>query len=68
MPPSVVVQLLVPLGLHGPAIGLRQARLVVEVAPHAVPVATEGQAGVPSVGQAWPTLGAFAASVGAVPT
>lgn len=63
----MLVQVLVPLGLHGPTVGLGQARLVVEVAPHAFPVAAEGQASAPPVGQTWATVGAFATPVGAVP-
>lgn len=65
--PGVVVQLLVPLGLHGAAVGLGQPRLVMEVAPHAVPVPKEGQASVPTVGQEGPALGPLAVPMGAIP-
>lgn len=58
---------LIPVGLHGVAVGVGQARLVMEVAPDAVPLSKEGQPGVPAVGEEGPTIGSFAAPIGAVP-
>lgn len=64
--PGVVVQVLVPVGLHGTTLGLSQPRLVVKLAADAVPVTAEGQPGVPSMGQAWPAFGPLAVPMGAV--
>lgn len=65
---GVALPFLIPVGLHGITVGLGQARLVMELAPDAVPLSAEGQPGVPAVRQEGSAIGTFATTVGAVPT